>query len=78
MQALGEPSSLQCLWVFASAVGFLHENWFVVGVEELGEPLRFPSCFVDWAMREETGPELVLAAVAGEKVLWCQSCEALG
>lgn len=69
---------------FASAVGSPRENRFVVGVEELGECLGFPSCCAEkgiGATREETAPELAPAAVPGEKglglMLRCWSCEAL-
>lgn len=81
VQAPGGPSPPQSPWEFASAVGSPHENRFVIGMEELGEPLGFPSRCVDWgmgAMREEAASELV---VPGDKglglVLRCRSCEAL-
>lgn len=47
MQALEGPS-LQSLWEFASAVSYPHGNRFVAGMEELGEPLGFPSCVGHW------------------------------
>lgn len=70
---------------FCSVSGSLCENRLVIGMEELGEPLGFPSCYVDLgskAEKEETASELALDVVPGEKglglVLWCHSCEALG
>ena len=65
MQALGGPSSPQSPWEFASVVGSPHANGFVIGMEELGEPLGFPSCCVDGRHRSNEGRDCLRAGAGG-------------